>query len=256
MIDFYLTHLYPLHMSIYGDMGNVITLRRKLKTMGYNVIIQNVNPTEPLPTKTDFYFMGGGQDNDQFLIFQDLLTKKTKLVADIEEGIPILSICGGYQLLGNKFLTGTGQIVEGIGIFPVETKAMDASVKSRCIGNIVVDLDIDGLKGVQLVGFENHGGQTYITNPTLAKPLGKTIVGYGNNFHEKFEGCIVKNAIGTYCHGSVLPKNPAFANWLITKALETKSRLENIQLQTSFSLVDDKISQKTHDNLIARWTSR
>jgi lipid II isoglutaminyl synthase (glutamine-hydrolysing) len=254
MVDFYITHLYPIHMSIYGDMGNIITLRRKLKTMGYNVIIQNVNPTEPLPSKTDFYFMGGGQDSDQFLIFQDLLTKKSKLTNDIDLGVPILSICGGYQLLGNKFLTGTAQMVEGIGVFPVETKAMDASVKSRCIGNIVVELEIDGLKGEKLVGFENHGGQTYITDTTKAKPLGKTVVGYGNNFHEKLEGCIVKNAIGTYCHGSVLPKNPVFTNWLITQALITKSKLESIELQMSFSLVDDRISQKTHDNLITRWT--
>ncbi len=256
MTDFYLTHLYPLHMSIYGDMGNVITLRRKLKTMGYNVIIQNVNPGQDLPAQSDFYFMGGGQDNDQYLIFQDLLKKKDKLINDVNQGVPVLSICGGYQLLGKKFITGTGQMVEGIGIFPVETKAMDSSVKSRCIGNIVVDLEIEGLKGEKLVGFENHGGQTYIIDNSIAKPLGATLVGYGNNSFEKQEGCIINNAIGTYCHGSVLPKNPAFANWLITKALNTKSKLENIQLNTSFSLVDDRISQKTHDNLISRWTSK
>ena len=119
MFDFYLTHLYPIHMSIYGDMGNVITLKRKLKTLGYNVIIQNVNPNDELPIKTDFYFMGGGQDNDQYLIYKDLLNKKSKLIEDIENGVPALTICGGYQLLGNKFITGTGQLVEGIGIFPV-----------------------------------------------------------------------------------------------------------------------------------------
>ena len=256
MFDFYLTHLYPIHMSIYGDMGNVITLKRKLKTLGYNVIIQNVNPMDELPIKTDFYFMGGGQDNDQYLIYKDLLNKKSKLIEDIENGVPALTICGGYQLLGNKFITGTGQLVEGIGIFPVETKAMDASVKSRCIGNIVVNVDIDGIQNTQMVGFENHGGQTYIVDSTKAKPIGKVVVGYGNNFHEKLEGCVYKNAIGTYCHGSVLPKNPQFTNWLITKAIETKAIIENREdLPKSFSLVDDSISQKTHQNLIKRWTN-
>ncbi|MGL4758227.1 MAG: type 1 glutamine amidotransferase [Patescibacteria group bacterium] len=253
MNDFYLTHLYPLHMSIYGDMGNVLTIKRKLKILGFNVIVQKVNPGEPLPSKTDFYFMGGGQDNDQFNIFQDLLSKKQKLIDDIENYIPILTICGGYQLLGKTFITGTGQTVEGIGLFPVETKALDASVKSRCIGNIIVELGITELEGKYIVGFENHGGQTYILNKDLAKPIGKTIVGYGNNFYEKEEGCIYKNAIGTYFHGSMLPKNPDFANWIIAKAIEVKSRIENRKLVAPISLIDDTISQKTHDNLIKRW---
>jgi lipid II isoglutaminyl synthase (glutamine-hydrolysing) len=256
MPKFFLTHLYPIHMSIYGDMGNIITLRRKLKVMGFEVIIQNVNPGDSLPEQSDFYFIGGGQDNDQYLIFQDLLTKKTKLLADIEAGVPLFSICGGYQLLGNKFVTGEGKSIEGINLFPVDTKSLDASVSSRCIGNLVVELDIDELKGQKMVGFENHGGQTYIIDSTKAKPLGKVIVGYGNNSIEKLEGCIYKNAIGSYCHGSCLPKNPNLANWFIKQAITTKNALEGTSLSTNTSKIDDTIALKTQNNLITRWTSK
>jgi lipid II isoglutaminyl synthase (glutamine-hydrolysing) len=255
MPKFFLTHLYPIHMSIYGDMGNIITLRRKLKVMGFEVVIQNVNPGDNLPAQSDFYFIGGGQDNDQYIIFQDLLNKKTQLLTDVEAGVPLFSICGGYQLLGNKFVTGDGKSIEGINLFPVDTKSMDASVKSRCIGNLVVELDIEELRGQKMVGFENHGGQTYIIDSSKAKPLGKVIVGYGNNSFEKLEGCIYKNAIGSYCHGSCLPKNPNLANWFIKQAIITKNMREGTQLSTNTSRIDDTIALKTQSNLIARWTA-
>jgi lipid II isoglutaminyl synthase (glutamine-hydrolysing) len=254
MTQFYLTHLYPKHMSIYGDMGNIITLKRKLKTLGYEVIIQNVNPHDPLPAKSDFYFIGGGQDSDQYTIFQDLLTKKEQLIEDVESGVPLLSICGGYQLLGRQFVTGTGQSIEGIDLFPVNTKSMDSSVKNRCIGNIVIELNIEELKGQKIVGFENHGGQTYILDMIKSKPLGKTLIGYGNNYYDKLEGCVYKNAIGTYMHGSCLPKNPNLANWLIKQAIITKSQKEGTSLTYNMNLIDDTISIKTQANLITRWT--
>jgi lipid II isoglutaminyl synthase (glutamine-hydrolysing) len=240
-------------MSIYGDMGNIITIRRKLKSLGFEVITQDVNPNDNLPQKSDFYFIGGGQDNDQYLIFQDLLKKKDKLISDIENGVPLLSICGGYQLFGEKFVTGDGKSIEGLKLFPVETKSIDTSVNNRCIGNIVVNLDIPELKNQRIVGFENHGGQTYITNMHKAKPLGNVLIGYGNNHEEKVEGCIYKNAIGTYLHGSCLPKNPNLANWFIKKALETKSKIENIEFNINYDQLDDTIANKTHNNLIKRW---
>jgi lipid II isoglutaminyl synthase (glutamine-hydrolysing) len=256
MNQFYLTHLYPNQMSIYGDMGNVLTMTRKLKKLGFEVVYQTVNIHEDLPAKTDFYFMGGGQDNDQYRIFQDLLTKKTKLIDDVNKGVGLMSICGGYQLLGESFVTGEGKSIEGIGLFPVTTKSLDASVSSRCIGNIVVELTIPDLKGQFIVGFENHGGQTYIKDLNKAKYLGKTIVGYGNNFDEGFEGCVYNNAIGTYLHGSCLPKNPNLANWLIKKSVETKSKIEGVEYTLNFSSVDDTIANHTQKNLIKRWTTK
>jgi lipid II isoglutaminyl synthase (glutamine-hydrolysing) len=262
MNPFYLTHLYPDKMSIYGDMGNIIALRYKLKKLGFDVMYQQVNSGDPMPSQSDFYFMGGGQDSDQFEIFQDLLAKKDKLIEEVELGVPLLSICGGYQLLGEQFTTGSGKLIEGIGIFPVVTKSLDASVKSRCIGNLVVSSslsDDDGQEIGQLVGFENHGGQTRATENYAranAKPLGTVMVGYGNNFEDKLEGCVYKNAIGTYLHGSCLPKNPNLANYMLTKALETKSFREEKEYKFSFprsGYLDESIAHRTQASLITRW---
>ncbi len=253
-------------MSIYGDMGNILAMKHRLEQRSFEVVYQVGEVNKPLPEKTDFYFIGGGQDNEQYLIFQDLLKKKDKLIDDVENGSSLLSICGGYQLLGESFLTGDGRQIEGIGLFPVETKASDESVKSRCIGNLIVECQIPELDGYKLVGFENHGGQTIINykdrklktegtdieqltvrNKT-ALPLGKTLSGFGNNVYDQTEGCVYKHSIGTYLHGSCLPKNPKLADWLIQKSLE--SRLgEPVRLEK----IDDEIAEKTRDSLIARF---
>jgi lipid II isoglutaminyl synthase (glutamine-hydrolysing) len=259
MNKFYLTHLYPDKMSIYGDMGNIITLKRKLTLMGYDVIYQAVNYQKPLPIYSDFYFMGGGQDNDQFLIFNDLLTKKDKLFQDLELGVPLLTICGGYQLFGQEFTTGDGKLVQGLGLFPVITKSLDTNIKSRCIGNLVVELGevFKELQGQKIVGFENHGGQTtFVTshkNYKSSKPIGKTVIGYGNDFNSETEGCVYKNAIGTYLHGSCLPKNPNLANYLIKKALEIKSFREGKMYQFATTDIDDEIAILTQSSLISRF---
>ncbi len=222
-------------MSIYGDMGNIIALKYRLGKLGFEVLYQEVNPGEELPEKTDFYFIGGGQDKEQLQIFEDLLSKKAKLLNEIEQNVPVLAICGGYQLLGQSFLTGDGKQIAGIGILPVDTKAPDLSVKSRCIGNIAIKSNIPELKDVVLVGFENHSGQTYFKDgfdTSQVYPLGEVIFGFGNNSVEKIEGCVYKNVIGTYMHGSCLPKNPELSDYLIKKSIENK--IGNNELPVSF----------------------
>jgi len=253
---FYLTHLYPKEMSIYGDMGNIIALQYRLERYGFEVVYQEVNQGQNLPKNTDIYFIGGGQDKEQEIIFKDLETKKERLISDVEEGVPVLAICGGYQLLGKKFLTGEGLEIDGIGIFDVETKAPDASVKSRCIGNIIVKSMISGLLDDYFVGFENHSGQTHFLSYDKCKPLGKVLLGFGNNSSRVYEGCIYKNAIGTYMHGSCLPKNPELANFLIFKAIRNKAEKEEIDPQFYLDLkkaeFNDDISQETKKQLIQR----
>ena len=254
---FYLTHLYPKHMSIYGDMGNIIAIKYRLSKMGFDVIYQQVELGESFPEKTDFYFMGGGQDKEQYIIYQDLLNKSQKLISDIENGVCMLAICGGYQLLGEKFLTGEGVEIPGIGVFPVTTKAPDSSVKSRCIGNIIVKSQIKELENIFLVGFENHSGQTYFTDTKKARPIGSVILGFGNNSEEKKEGCVYKNAIGTYMHGSCLPKNPELADYLIKKALENKMATGELgigfELEQGFESIDDTIALVAKNAVIKRF---
>lgn len=256
--DLYITHLYPHEMSLYGDMGNIIAMKYRLKQRGYNVIYQTVGQNQPLPERTDWYFIGGGQDKEQEIIYNDLLKKKHTLIADIENGVSLLAICGGYQLLGKSFLTSNEIEVEGIGIFDAVTKAPDKSIKSRSIGNIIVSCSIPELHGVKLVGFENHGGQTSFidvdsNNKSQYKtkrgcyPLGEVIVGYGNNTVDKVEGCVYKNAVGTYMHGSCLPKNPELADWFIKKMIAQAG------LELNISEVNDDLEYQTKEFLIQRF---
>ncbi|NJK71603.1 MAG: hypothetical protein HC932_05185 [Thermales bacterium] len=174
--------------------------------------------------------------------------KKRTITYDIKAGVGLLAICGGYQLLGKKFVTGRGQIVRGIGLFDITTKAPSNNVKTRCIGNLVEECLIPELNQINLVGFENHSGQTSFTNRSKCLPLAKVIAGYGNNLESKYEGCVYKNAVGTYLHGSCLPKNPELTLWfirnqLLRKNLSTK-RLGELNLE---------ISRKTNKQLVNRF---
>jgi lipid II isoglutaminyl synthase (glutamine-hydrolysing) len=247
---FYITHLYPLEMSIYGDHGNILAIQSLLKKLGVEFVYQKVELGQNIPEHNDFIFIGGGQDKDQIIVANDLMNKKETLVRIIEDNCPLLAICGGYQLLGHEFIAGDGTNMKGLEIFPVVTKSMDENVKNRCIGNIIVKSNLTG-KEITMVGFENHGGQTkFIDN--RAEPLGQVIKGYGNNFEDNVEGCVYKNAIGTYCHGSFLPKNPEITRWLIDNAMERKlekgettkeelERIQNVELNLEIALAAKNI---------------
>lgn len=262
-------------MSLYGDMGNIITLKYRLSQMGWQVIYQAVQMGEKLPQQTDLYFLGGGQDKEQILIFEDLLTKKTRLQDDLEKGIAMLAICGGYQLLGESFLTSTGELIQGLGILPIKTVA--PTTKERCVGNIVLKCLIPELGGTQLIGFENHSGRTHFVNSretninfnglnsdnsnsqnisknnkiSQIKPLGQVIVGFGDNTDKIHEGCVWKNVIGSYLHGPILAKNPLLANWLLTRSLITKQKNSKIQFPIpNFAQIDDSVANLMRQNIL------
>ena len=225
-------YLYPELMNIYGDTGNIICLTKRCEWRGIEVEVKNISIGDDLKKEgCDLYFFGGGQDQAQNDVAKDLKTKSDVLRKEIERGVPLLSICGGYQLLGEYYQPYDSARLQGAGIFPVYTKASN----DRMIGNIVIQLsDFSFQTSAKtakadsrrlttdsiLVGFENHSGKTYLKSN--AQSLGKVIKGFGNNGTDKTEGCIYKNAIGCYMHGSLLPKNPALADWLIKKALEIK----------------------------------
>jgi len=239
-----ITHLYPKYMNIYSDIGNIIVLKKRCEWRNIEVNYKEVNLRERLPKGTDIYFMGGGQDDDQIKVFKDLQKKKNKLIKQIEKGVTFLGICGGFQLLGKSFITGDKKVIKGIGVLDIETKSVSNNVKSRCIGNIIAKLnnkviDIYKMPLNTIVGFENHSGQTFLGSEV--EPLGFVIKGNGNNIKDKNEGCIYKNVIGTYLHGSFLPKNPHIADWIIEKAIKRKYR-KSIKL----CKIDDEDAYKAH----------
>lgn len=204
--------LYPHDMNIYGDWGNVLTLKRRLEWRGYTVEVIGYNPGDTLPDTIDIVVGGGGQDSGQAKIGDDLMTIGPKLKAWADEGVPMLVICGLYQQFGHFFKTKDGDIIKGIDILDIETHGSDV----RMIGNIVTHSDEFG----DIVGYENHSGQT--TLGPAAQPLARVILGSGNNDHEGHEGARYKNVIGSYLHGSLLPKNPVIADFLIAEAIKRK----------------------------------
>ncbi len=228
-------------MNIYGDTGNIIALQKRCEWRGIEVEGKQISVGDKLKAKEiDLFFFGGGQDQQQNTVAQDLKkTSKGKVIkAEVERGVPLLSICGGYQLLGHYYAPFDAPKLEGVGVFDAYT---DAS-HDRMIGNIV----ISSMFG-DLVGFENHSGKTFLKKG--ANPLGKIESGFGNNGADQTEGCIYKNAIGCYMHGSLLPKNPVLTDWLIQKALEIKYD-KKVELKP----LDNFIEIKAHDSIIKRYS--
>lgn len=237
-------YLYGDLMNIYGDIGNIIALKKRAEWRGIEVEVKNISigdriPTRQVGTQIDLYFFGGGQDQAQELVARDLVvSSKGKIIkSEVERGVPLLSVCGGYQLLGDYYKPHHNPKLPGVGLFPAYTIAGDR----RMIGNII----IQSMFG-KLVGFENHSGKTYLKKE--ATPLGIVMKGFGNNGEDKGEGCIYKNAIGCYMHGSLLPKNPKLADWLLQKALEVKYG-RKIELKP----LDDTLELKAHQNAIRKF---
>lgn len=207
-----LLQLYPRDMNIYGDWGNVLTLKRRLEWRGYEVEIIEYNPGDTFPDDVDIVVGGGGQDSGQAKIGDDLMMISPKLKALADKNVPMLVICGLYQQFGHFFKTKDGEMIKGIGILDVETHGSDV----RMIGNIVTHSDEFG----DIVGYENHSGQT--TLGPAATPLARVTLGAGNNDHDGHEGARYRNVIGSYLHGSLLPKNPSIADFLIAEAIKRK----------------------------------
>lgn len=207
-----IVQLYPRDMNIYGDWGNTLSLSRRAKAHGFDVEIVDYNPEDSFPADADIIVGGGGQDSGQSVIGDDLQSIAATLREMAKKGTPMLVICGLYQLFGNEFRTIGGQVLPGIGIFD----AVTVGGEERLIGNIVEESSEFGT----IIGYENHSGLTTLSGTT--KPLAKVTKGEGNNKDDEFEGARVHNVVGTYLHGSLLPKNPAISDFLIQKAAENK----------------------------------
>ncbi len=215
-------HMYPDILNLYGDIGNVICLKRRCEWRGItpNIINFSLNEGKQDLSEGDIFFIGGGSDRGQSIVYSYFLKYKDSFKEIIENYGIVLAICGGYQLLGEKYIDNEGKEVPGLGIFNYST----VSEEGRLIGNVIIENQL-GLTPKTIVGFENHGGRTY----SDYNPLGLVKSGHGNNGKDSKEGIVYKNCIGTYLHGPILPKNPHLADYLILKALERKYEIGTLQ---------------------------
>ena len=237
--------LYPDLMNIYGDRGNILTLLKRAEWHGLDPRLVELGRGEARQMdEVDVFFFGGGQDREQALIYDDLRQfKHASLRAAVENGAQVLAVCGGYQLLGHYYQTADGERYDGIGLIDVRTEAG----RKRFIGDVVVESEIEALSPRTLVGFENHSGRTFLGRQ--ARPLGRVQVGHGNNGSDHSEGCVQGNVIGTYMHGSLLPKNPQLADYLIARALRRRG-------DGALSPLDDSVELAAHDWILQRGQRR
>lgn len=247
--------LYPTLMSTYGDRGNAICLQQRAQWRGYNV---EVLPLDLQSTVADFQKVdilvgGGAQDRQQEIVMRDLRGGKAEALREkIEAGTPGVFTCGAPQLLGHYYEPALGQRIEGLGLLDFVSKHPGIDAR-RCIGNVVFEISASRLakelkamlgKPALIIGFENHGGRTYLGK---AEALGKVVSGYGNNGEDGTEGAFYRNAIATYSHGPVLPKNPFLADWLIKTALE-----EKYQTPVSLEPLDDSLAMQAREAMFKR----
>ncbi len=233
-----IAHLYPKLLNLYGDIGNIITLKKRCEWRGIEVEFEEINIGDNI-MEHDIYFIGGGQDKQQEEVAGELYKQKSYLTDERDKNAVFLGICGGYQLFGHYYQPHNKERLNGISLMDSYTIAGN----KRFIGNVTAKIDF--LTPDTLVGFENHSGLTYLQGET--KPLAHITVGNGNNGQDKTEGGRYKNVFGTYLHGSFLPKNPHFADYMIELALE-KRYGEKIPLTP----LDDSIEVKTHNSLVGK----
>lgn len=250
-LSFTIGWLYPDLMSTYGDRGNVIVLQKRCQWRSIQCTIVPIEfQTESKTIEAcDIILGGGAQDREQELVAKDLREKKgATLKRMFKRGIPGLFVCGSPQLLGKYYTTGDGKKLEGLGLFDYVTKHFGHD-KPRCIGNTageVVGIQLSEIgRRKTIVGFENHGGRTYLGKS--AKPFARVKRGFGNNGEDGCEGAVYKNVIACYYHGPFLPKNPHIADWLIEKALEVKyGKIQHVEP------LDDQLEWQAHNFMLRK----
>jgi len=233
-------HLYPDLLNLYGDRGNIIALQKRCAWRGIDAQVKEFKLNDDIDfSSLDIVFLGGGSDREQLLVCNRLKEIKNDIHTFVDNGGVLVAICGGYQLLGHYYKL-KNETIEGLSVLDIYTEMGD----KRLIGNVVIECNFTG-NPFYVVGFENHGGRTYINGHT---PLGTIKYGYGNNGEDALEGVIYKNVIGTYLHGPLFPKNPALTDHILAMALKKAYPDSFDQLQP----LDDSLENNAREYMIKR----
>lgn len=232
-------HLYPDLLNLYGDRGNIIAFQQRCRWRDLPVQVHSLNLGEKVDfQKYDFVFLGGGSDREQTLVSVDLMKRRDEFAAAIEDGLVVLAICGGFQLLGSYFMSRNGENIPCLDVLDFYTKAGER----RLVGNVAIEVDLNG-SSFKVVGFENHSGLTFLGNN---KPLGRVLSGNGNNGRDGLEGVRYKNVFGSYLHGPLLPKNVRLTDYLIGLCLERRG------IKKELKPLDDSFEKRACEIMLRR----
>ena len=227
-----IAHLYPDLLNLYGDKGNILSLKYRLLWRGIEAAVREYKVEEDIDFEnTDIIYIGGGTDKEQTVTLKRLLEMKEQLVSFVENGGTVIGVCGGYHILGKQFVT-ENETLDGLGILNITTKKSD----KRYVGNVILDTDF---LDMPIVGFENH---STVTETGDLKPLGKVTFGNGVT-----EGVIYKNVLGTNLHGPLLPKNPKLCDYILQKTLENKNS------EVTLTPLNDDIENDANNYIINRF---
>ena len=241
-------HLYPDYLNIYADRGNIAVLTRRAAWRGHKLEVTPIGMGDRVEAGAhDLYYAGGGQDREQLLVAEDLVTKAEALHDAVARGAAVLAVCGGYQLLGRGYRGFHGEDMPGIGLLPLETVAGE----QRMIGDVLLACELEPGEKRTVAGFENHAGRTHL-DPG-AEPLGRVLAGFGNDGESGFEGCRAGRVIGTYLHGPLLPRNAWLADWVLAQALAHRvGSGEAYELEP----LPDELETRAHEVSAARARAR
>lgn len=233
-------HLYPDLLNLYGDSGNIAALTYRLAQRGIETeVIEHTSDAGSFDlSDIDIAVLGGGTERDEKAVIELILQNKDTMTEYAENNGTILALCGGMDMLGNSYEIN-GEAVGGVGILDIYTR----SGEKRMTGDVIAETPFG-----KIVGFENRSGKSYIGN---LKPLGKVVLGGGNNGEDGTEGVIYKNVIGTHLHGPVLPKNPSLCDYILTCAIKRK----NPDFGGLMPL-DDEIEHKAAEVIIKRYENK
>ena len=235
-------HLYPDYLNIYADRGNIAVLAGRARARGHALDVRAIGMGDAVPVgEIDLFYVGGGQDREQALVAHNLVSKAEALREAVEGDAAFLAVCGGYQLLGRFYRDVAGNEQPGIGLLPLETIAGER----RMIGDVLLEC---AWAGHTLAGFENHAGRTLLD--AGAEPLGRVVAGFGNDGASGDEGCRYRRAYGTYLHGPLLPRNPWFADRLLSEALAHAGGT------TELAPLPDELEHEAHDVSAVRARAR
>ena len=208
----------PDVMGTYGDGGNAVVLRQRLRLRGIAAEIIEITLSDPVPDSLDLYTLGGAEDYAQRLATRHLL-RHQGLQRAASRGASVLAICAAIQVLGHWYETSAGERVDGVGLLDATTSPQS----ERTIGEVVATPLIEGLTD-PLTGFENHRGGT-VLGPD-ARPLSAVIKGAGNRMGDGFDGVLQGSVVATYLHGPCLARNPELADLLLSRVVGPLPPLE------------------------------